>query len=170
MNSILQCLSNTEELRDYCLMNFHRTDLDNNSTVSTALMEGECSINFKLPARFKSAQNTHIGAKINNKSTCSSLLFLTLQYQSLQSWPRACGHQSITRPSVHPTLEARSKDTRQSLWAASKWLSPALLPRPLSGPCWKTAPDSPVPLVISWQSTGCPGISALPAGRPSQRG
>lgn len=27
MNSILQCLSNTEELRDYCLSNVHRYDL-----------------------------------------------------------------------------------------------------------------------------------------------
>lgn len=63
MNSILQCLSNTQELRDYCLMNFHRTDLNNNSTASTALMEGECSINLKFPLRFKSAQNTHSGAK-----------------------------------------------------------------------------------------------------------
>lgn len=44
MNSILQCLSNTQELRDYCLMNFHRTDLNNNSTASTALMEGKLAI------------------------------------------------------------------------------------------------------------------------------
>ncbi|XP_051903248.1 ubiquitin carboxyl-terminal hydrolase 2-like [Hippocampus zosterae] len=31
MNSILQCLSNTPELRDYCLREVHRTDLNNNS-------------------------------------------------------------------------------------------------------------------------------------------
>ncbi|XP_077360309.1 ubiquitin carboxyl-terminal hydrolase 2-like [Festucalex cinctus] len=32
MNSILQCLSNTPELRDYCLREVHRTDLNNNSS------------------------------------------------------------------------------------------------------------------------------------------
>lgn len=63
MNSILQCLSNTQELRDYCLMNFHRTDLNNNSTASTALMEGKCSVNLKLSPIFKSAQNSQSGAK-----------------------------------------------------------------------------------------------------------
>ncbi|KAA8586564.1 hypothetical protein FQN60_000400 [Etheostoma spectabile] len=39
MNSILQCLSNTSELRDYCLRNIHRTDLNNNCTANAALME-----------------------------------------------------------------------------------------------------------------------------------
>ncbi|XP_054482015.1 ubiquitin carboxyl-terminal hydrolase 2-like [Anoplopoma fimbria] len=40
MNSILQCLSNTTELRDYCLRNIHRSDLNNNnSTTNAALME-----------------------------------------------------------------------------------------------------------------------------------
>lgn len=41
MNSILQCLSNTHSLRDYCLHNAHRRDLNNNSRANTALMEGE---------------------------------------------------------------------------------------------------------------------------------
>ncbi|XP_061923878.1 ubiquitin carboxyl-terminal hydrolase 2a isoform X1 [Entelurus aequoreus] len=39
MNSILQCLSNTHSLRDYCLHNLHRKDLNNNSRTNTALME-----------------------------------------------------------------------------------------------------------------------------------
>ncbi|KAL3043268.1 hypothetical protein OYC64_021064 [Pagothenia borchgrevinki] len=39
MNSILQCLSNTSELRDYCLRNVHRSDLNNNCTTNAALME-----------------------------------------------------------------------------------------------------------------------------------
>ncbi|XP_006642213.2 ubiquitin carboxyl-terminal hydrolase 2a isoform X1 [Lepisosteus oculatus] len=39
MNSILQCLSNTQQLRDYCLHNSHRRDLNNNSRTNTALME-----------------------------------------------------------------------------------------------------------------------------------
>ncbi|KAI1903289.1 hypothetical protein AGOR_G00025670 [Albula goreensis] len=39
MNSILQCLSNTHDLRDYCLHNSHRRDLNNNSRANTALME-----------------------------------------------------------------------------------------------------------------------------------
>lgn len=43
MNSILQCLSNTHDLRDYCLRNTHRTDLNNNSRAKAALMEGMCT-------------------------------------------------------------------------------------------------------------------------------
>ncbi|XP_041668339.1 ubiquitin carboxyl-terminal hydrolase 2a isoform X1 [Cheilinus undulatus] len=39
MNSILQCLSNTQSLRDYCLHNSHRRDLNNNSRTNTALMQ-----------------------------------------------------------------------------------------------------------------------------------
>ncbi|XP_076138186.1 ubiquitin carboxyl-terminal hydrolase 2a isoform X2 [Alosa pseudoharengus] len=39
MNSILQCLSNTQNLRDYCLHNSHRRDLNNNNRTNTALME-----------------------------------------------------------------------------------------------------------------------------------
>ncbi|XP_059389171.1 ubiquitin carboxyl-terminal hydrolase 2-like isoform X1 [Carassius carassius] len=39
MNSILQCLSNTQSLRDYCLHNSHHRDLNNNSRTNTALME-----------------------------------------------------------------------------------------------------------------------------------
>ncbi|XP_051717468.1 ubiquitin carboxyl-terminal hydrolase 2a isoform X2 [Ctenopharyngodon idella] len=39
MNSILQCLSNTQSLRDYCLHNSHRRDLNNKSRTNTALME-----------------------------------------------------------------------------------------------------------------------------------
>ncbi|XP_058270147.1 ubiquitin carboxyl-terminal hydrolase 2a isoform X1 [Hemibagrus wyckioides] len=39
MNSILQCLSNTRSLRDYCLHNSHRRDLNNNNRTNTALME-----------------------------------------------------------------------------------------------------------------------------------
>uniref|UniRef100_A0A667YTH5 Ubiquitin carboxyl-terminal hydrolase 2 n=1 Tax=Myripristis murdjan TaxID=586833 RepID=A0A667YTH5_9TELE len=39
MNSILQCLSNTPELRDYCLRNTHRTDLSGSCRAKTDLME-----------------------------------------------------------------------------------------------------------------------------------
>ncbi|XP_027021145.1 ubiquitin carboxyl-terminal hydrolase 2 isoform X1 [Tachysurus fulvidraco] len=39
MNSILQCLSNTHDLRDYCLRNTHRTDLNINCRAKAALME-----------------------------------------------------------------------------------------------------------------------------------
>lgn len=41
MNSILQCLSNTRELRDYCLQRLYMRDLSHSSNVHTALMEGE---------------------------------------------------------------------------------------------------------------------------------
>ncbi|XP_072449604.1 ubiquitin carboxyl-terminal hydrolase 2-like isoform X1 [Chiloscyllium punctatum] len=39
MNSILQCLSNTWELRDYCIQNTYRRDLNNRGRTNTALME-----------------------------------------------------------------------------------------------------------------------------------
>ncbi|XP_060799876.1 ubiquitin carboxyl-terminal hydrolase 2a isoform X2 [Neoarius graeffei] len=39
MNSILQCLSNTHSLRDYCLHNSYRRDLNNSNRTNTALME-----------------------------------------------------------------------------------------------------------------------------------
>ncbi|XP_055516692.1 ubiquitin carboxyl-terminal hydrolase 2-like isoform X4 [Leucoraja erinacea] len=39
MNSILQCLSNTRELRDYCIQNNYRRELNNRSRTNTALME-----------------------------------------------------------------------------------------------------------------------------------
>lgn len=39
MNSILQCLSNSKELRDYCLQNVYRRDLNHSSRSSTNLME-----------------------------------------------------------------------------------------------------------------------------------
>ncbi|XP_037361341.1 ubiquitin carboxyl-terminal hydrolase 2 isoform X1 [Talpa occidentalis] len=39
MNSILQCLSNTRELRDYCLQRLYIRDLSHSSNAHTALME-----------------------------------------------------------------------------------------------------------------------------------
>uniref|UniRef100_A0A6I8NYY2 Ubiquitin carboxyl-terminal hydrolase 2 n=1 Tax=Ornithorhynchus anatinus TaxID=9258 RepID=A0A6I8NYY2_ORNAN len=39
MNSILQCLSNTRELRDYCLQRIYLRDLNSGSHMHTALME-----------------------------------------------------------------------------------------------------------------------------------
>lgn len=47
MNSILQCLSNTKELRDYCLQNQYVWDLNSNSRMRTVLMAGKGS---QLPA------------------------------------------------------------------------------------------------------------------------
>ncbi|XP_012932113.1 ubiquitin carboxyl-terminal hydrolase 2 isoform X2 [Heterocephalus glaber] len=39
MNSILQCLSNTRELKDYCLQRLYMQDLSHTSSTHTALME-----------------------------------------------------------------------------------------------------------------------------------
>ncbi|XP_062950312.1 ubiquitin carboxyl-terminal hydrolase 2 isoform X1 [Cynocephalus volans] len=39
MNSILQCLSNTRELKDYCLQRLYMRDLSHSSNAHTALME-----------------------------------------------------------------------------------------------------------------------------------
>ncbi|XP_053307814.1 ubiquitin carboxyl-terminal hydrolase 2 isoform X2 [Spea bombifrons] len=62
MNSILQCLSNTKDLRDYCLQNTYRRDL-NSKTCNSAIMEEfarllramwTCSINeIVSPSEFK---------------------------------------------------------------------------------------------------------------------
>ncbi|XP_059812974.1 ubiquitin carboxyl-terminal hydrolase 2-like isoform X2 [Hypanus sabinus] len=39
MNSILQCLSNTRDLRDYCVQNIYRRELNSQSRTNAALME-----------------------------------------------------------------------------------------------------------------------------------
>uniref|UniRef100_A0A452DNX4 Ubiquitin carboxyl-terminal hydrolase n=1 Tax=Capra hircus TaxID=9925 RepID=A0A452DNX4_CAPHI len=51
MNSILQCLSNTRELRDYCLQRLYLRDLSHSSRAHTALMEGE-GLHASLPFLF----------------------------------------------------------------------------------------------------------------------
>ncbi|KAH0504265.1 Ubiquitin carboxyl-terminal hydrolase 2, partial [Microtus ochrogaster] len=45
MNSILQCLSNTRELRDYCLQRLYMRDLGHTSSAHTALMEDHAVYN-----------------------------------------------------------------------------------------------------------------------------
>uniref|UniRef100_A0A8C5F1A0 ubiquitinyl hydrolase 1 n=1 Tax=Gopherus evgoodei TaxID=1825980 RepID=A0A8C5F1A0_9SAUR len=52
MNSILQCLSNTKELRDYCLQNQYMQDLNSNSRMHTALM-AEFAKLIQRPSEFK---------------------------------------------------------------------------------------------------------------------
>lgn len=49
MNSILQCLSNTRELRDYCLQRLYMRDLGHTSSAHTALMEGEDRVGVAPP-------------------------------------------------------------------------------------------------------------------------
>ncbi|XP_062328707.1 ubiquitin carboxyl-terminal hydrolase 2a isoform X2 [Osmerus eperlanus] len=63
MNSILQCLSHTDSLREYCLHNSHRRDLSSTSRTNTALMEefakllqtmwSSCSSEAVSPSEFK---------------------------------------------------------------------------------------------------------------------
>uniref|UniRef100_A0A3Q4H9F0 ubiquitinyl hydrolase 1 n=1 Tax=Neolamprologus brichardi TaxID=32507 RepID=A0A3Q4H9F0_NEOBR len=67
MNSILQCLSNTLELRDYCLRNGHITDLNNNCRSNTALIEGTMTdsepvdlFNLKPCTSVKSSKNVSL--------------------------------------------------------------------------------------------------------------
>ncbi|XP_059494942.1 ubiquitin carboxyl-terminal hydrolase 2-like isoform X2 [Stegostoma tigrinum] len=57
MNSILQCLSNTRELRDYCIQNTYRRDLNNRNRTNTALMEEFAKL---LQAMWTSSSNDPI--------------------------------------------------------------------------------------------------------------
>lgn len=50
MNAILQCLSNTRELRDYCLQRLYTRDLSHSSKAHTALMEGKGVVHGHGPA------------------------------------------------------------------------------------------------------------------------
>uniref|UniRef100_A0A3P8QUF0 Ubiquitin carboxyl-terminal hydrolase n=1 Tax=Astatotilapia calliptera TaxID=8154 RepID=A0A3P8QUF0_ASTCA len=60
MNSILQCLSNTLELRDYCLRNGHITDLNNNCRSNTALIEGTMTDSEPPCTSVKSSKNVSL--------------------------------------------------------------------------------------------------------------
>ncbi|XP_067910269.1 ubiquitin carboxyl-terminal hydrolase 2-like isoform X2 [Heterodontus francisci] len=57
MNSILQCLSNSQELRDYCTQNTYRRELNNRSRTNTALMEEFAKL---LQALWTSSSNAPI--------------------------------------------------------------------------------------------------------------
>lgn len=103
---------------------------------------------------------------------------LRLLSQSSQSWLRACGLLWTTRPSVPLISGARSRDTLPNSWAASKSsLSPSALTLCAQSTwkkndCWFRGVKNELSLstLVSLQSTGRPGVSALLIGRPPQWG
>lgn len=122
MNSILQCLSNTQSLRDYCLHNSHRRDLNNNNRTNTALMEGEASrFLTHHPCTHTHTQTIQVSLFV---SVClpslTVAIYCLLSSQNLPSSSRPFGRPQVARRSAPPSSKLRFKDMRHDLWAISK--------------------------------------------------
>ncbi|KAM9540588.1 ubiquitin carboxyl-terminal hydrolase 2 isoform 1-T1 [Salvelinus alpinus] len=111
MNSILQCLSNTPDLRDYCLRNTHRTDLNNNCRAKAALMEEFAKLTQTLwtsvsseaisPSDFKT-QIQRYAPKFVGYNQQDAQEFLRFLLDGL--------HNEVNRVTVRPRLPAEDID------------------------------------------------------------
>uniref|UniRef100_A0A1A7YX61 Ubiquitin carboxyl-terminal hydrolase n=1 Tax=Iconisemion striatum TaxID=60296 RepID=A0A1A7YX61_9TELE len=111
MNSILQCLSNTSELRDYCLRNFHRLDLSSSCRCSSGLMEEFAKLTQNLwtsisneaisPSDFKN-QIQRFAPKFVGSSQQDAQEFLRFLLDGL--------HNEVNRVSIRPKVSAEDFD------------------------------------------------------------
>ncbi|XP_041863701.1 ubiquitin carboxyl-terminal hydrolase 2-like [Melanotaenia boesemani] len=109
MNSILQCLSNTSELRDYCLRNGHHTDLNNN--IRTALMEDFAKLTQRLwttasneaisPSDFRS-QIQRVAPKFVGCNQQDAQEFLRFLLDGL--------HNEVNRVTIQPAVSIQDFD------------------------------------------------------------
>ncbi|KFP85466.1 Ubiquitin carboxyl-terminal hydrolase 2, partial [Acanthisitta chloris] len=94
MNSILQCLSNTKELRDYCLQNQYLRDLNNNSRMRTALMSGTCHCLWLCTLQGSPGAQPHSPGAPNTQSQQDAQEFLRFLLDGL--------HSEVNRVLVRP--------------------------------------------------------------------
>nr|XP_020453979.1 ubiquitin carboxyl-terminal hydrolase 2-like [Monopterus albus] len=110
MNSIVQCLSNTPELRDYCLRNIHRTDLNNNCRDNAALMEEFA----KLTQSLWSSVNEAISpSDFRNQIQRYAPKFVGCNQQDAQEFLRCLLdglHNEVNRVTVRPQVSAEDFD------------------------------------------------------------
>ncbi|XP_023263432.1 ubiquitin carboxyl-terminal hydrolase 2-like [Seriola lalandi dorsalis] len=111
MNSILQCLSNTPELRDYCLRNIHRTDLNNNCRNSAALMEEFAKLTQSL---WTSVNNEAISpSDFRNQIQRYAPKFVGCNQQDAQEFLRSLLdglHTEVNRVTVRPKVSVEDFD------------------------------------------------------------
>uniref|UniRef100_A0A1A8FYH5 Ubiquitin carboxyl-terminal hydrolase n=3 Tax=Nothobranchius korthausae TaxID=1143690 RepID=A0A1A8FYH5_9TELE len=111
MNSILQCLSNTSELRDYCLRNFYRLDLSSSCRTSSGLMEEFAKLTQSLwtslsneaisPSDFKN-QIQRFAPKFVGSSQQDAQEFLRFLLDGL--------HNEVNRVSIRPKVSVEDFD------------------------------------------------------------
>ncbi|KAF7206804.1 ubiquitin carboxyl-terminal hydrolase 2 [Nothobranchius furzeri] len=111
MNSILQCLSNTCELRDYCLRNFYRLDLSSSCRTSSGLMEEFAKLTQTLwtslskeaisPSDFKN-QIQRFAPKFVGSSQQDAQEFLRFLLDGL--------HNEVNRVSIRPKVSVEDFD------------------------------------------------------------
>ncbi|XP_039888369.1 ubiquitin carboxyl-terminal hydrolase 2-like [Simochromis diagramma] len=111
MNSILQCLSNTLELRDYCLRNCHITDLNNNCRSNTALIEEFAKLTQSL---WTSANNEPISpSEFRNQVQRCAPKFVGCNQQDAQEFLRFLLdglHNEVNRVTVRPKVSVLDFD------------------------------------------------------------
>ncbi|XP_061905032.1 ubiquitin carboxyl-terminal hydrolase 2-like [Entelurus aequoreus] len=111
MNSILQCLSNTPELRDYCLRDVHRTDLNNNSRTTSALVDAFVKLTKTL---WTSVNNeTVTPSDFRNQVQLYAPKFAGCNQQDAQEFLRFLLdglHNEVNRVTVCPSLPAGDFD------------------------------------------------------------
>uniref|UniRef100_A0A3Q0S3E0 Ubiquitin carboxyl-terminal hydrolase 2 n=1 Tax=Amphilophus citrinellus TaxID=61819 RepID=A0A3Q0S3E0_AMPCI len=111
MNSILQCLSNTSELRDYCLRNGHLTDLNNNCRTNTALMDEFA----KLTQRLWTSVNTDSvsPSEFRNQVQRCAPKFVGCNQQDAQEFLRFLLdglHNEVNRVTIRPKVSVEDFD------------------------------------------------------------
>uniref|UniRef100_A0A3P8WGR5 Ubiquitin carboxyl-terminal hydrolase 2 n=1 Tax=Cynoglossus semilaevis TaxID=244447 RepID=A0A3P8WGR5_CYNSE len=127
MNSILQCLSNTPELRDYCLRNIHRTDLNKNRKKKTALMEEFAKLTQNL---WTSVNNEAISpSDFRNQIQKYAPKFVGCNQQDAQEFLRMLldglhteVNRGIVRHKVSPDNLDHLSDDEKGKWMWKKYL------------------------------------------------
>ncbi|KAM9847247.1 ubiquitin carboxyl-terminal hydrolase 2-like isoform 2-T2 [Aulostomus maculatus] len=111
MNSILQCLSNTAELRDYCLASVHHNDLNNNCRTETALTDEFVKLTQGL---WTSVNNDIISpSDLRNQIQKYAPKFAGCNQQDAQEFLRFLLdglHNEVNRAMLHPTASNQDFD------------------------------------------------------------